>query len=104
MAENANPATAATAAEPKPRRRATRTGVVVSARMQKSIVVSVERLVMHKLYKRLMTRSTKLMAHDEEGKCKEGDLVEIEETRPTSRRKRWTVKRVVGRKAGGNRS
>jgi small subunit ribosomal protein S17 len=104
MAENANPAPAAEAAPEKPRRRARRTGVVVSARMQKSVVVSVERLVMHKLYKRLMTRSTKLMAHDEQGACKEGDVVEIEETRPTSKRKRWTVKRVIGRKAGGDRS
>lgn len=102
MAENEKPAGVAT--PEKPRKRASRTGVVVSARMQKSVVVSVERLVMHPLYKRLMTRSTKLMAHDEKGTCREGDVVEIEETRPMSARKRWTVKRVVGRRAGGERS
>ncbi len=70
-------------------------GVVVSNRMQKSIVVAVEWQVRHGLYGKTEKRTSKFMAHDENGDAKIGDTVEIVETRPLSRRKRWALKRVV---------
>jgi small subunit ribosomal protein S17 len=70
-------------------------GVVVSNKMQKSIVVAVEWQVRHGLYGKTERRTSTFMAHDEENAAKPGDLVEIVETRPLSRRKRWTLKRVV---------
>jgi small subunit ribosomal protein S17 len=72
-----------------------KTGVVVSSAMQKSIVVAVEWQVRHGLYGKTERRTSKFMAHDENGQAKVGDLVEIVETRPMSRRKRWSLKRVV---------
>ncbi len=72
-----------------------KTGVVVSSAMQKSIVVAVEWQVRHGLYGKTERRTSKFMAHDEHGEAKVGDLVEIVETRPMSRRKRWALKRVV---------
>jgi small subunit ribosomal protein S17 len=71
------------------------TGVVVSDKMQKSIVVSVERQVRHGVYGKTQRRTSKFMAHDEAGTAKVGDTVAIVESRPLSRRKRWTVTRVV---------
>ena len=76
------------------RLRVAREGVVVSSKMDKSVVVSVERTVFHELYGRAMKRSTKYMAHDELG-CGKGDRVRIEECRPLSKRKRWVVKEIV---------
>ena len=70
-------------------------GVVVSNRMQKSIVVAVEWQVRHGLYGKTERRTSKFMAHDENAEAKVGDVVEIVETRPLSRRKRWALKRVV---------
>jgi small subunit ribosomal protein S17 len=70
-------------------------GVVVSNKMQKSIVVAVEWQVRHGLYGKTERRTSTFMAHDEENAAKPGDLVEIVETRPRSRRKRWTLKRIV---------
>jgi small subunit ribosomal protein S17 len=70
-------------------------GVVVSNKMQKSIVVAVEWQVRHGLYGKTERRTSTFMAHDEENAAKPGDLVEIVETRPLSRRKRWTLKRIV---------
>jgi small subunit ribosomal protein S17 len=72
-----------------------KTGVVVSNKMQKSIVVSVEQQVRHGLYGKIEKQTSKFMAHDEEGVAKIGDTVEIVETRPLSRRKRWALKRVI---------
>jgi small subunit ribosomal protein S17 len=72
-----------------------KTGVVVSNSMQKSIVVAVEWQVRHGLYGKTERRTSKFMAHDEKDEARVGDLVEIVETRPMSRRKRWTLKRVV---------
>ena len=69
-------------------------GVVTSDRMQKSVVVEVTRLVRHPLYGKIMTRRTKLMAHNEVGAAA-GDRVEMVETRPLSKRKSWRVLRVV---------
>jgi small subunit ribosomal protein S17 len=71
------------------------TGVVVSDKMQKSVVVAVERQVRHGVYGKTQRRTTKFMAHDEEGSAKVGDTVAIVESRPLSRRKRWAVTRVV---------
>ncbi len=72
-----------------------KTGVVVSNSMQKSIVVAVEWQVRHGLYGKTERRTSKFMVHDEKNEAKPGDTVEIVETRPLSRRKRWALKRVV---------
>ena len=75
--------------------KAEKTGVVVSNKMQKSIVVAVEWHVRHGLYGKAEKRTSTFMVHDEENAAKVGDTVEIIETRPLSRRKRWSLKRVV---------
>ena len=67
------------------------TGRVVSDKMDKTVTVLVERRVMHPLYKKFIRRSKKYAAHDEANLCKEGDVVEIEECPPISRRKAWVV-------------
>ena len=72
-----------------------KTGVVVSNRMQKSIVVAVEWHVRHGLYGKTERRTSKFMAHDEKAEAKIGDTVSIVETRPMSRRKRWALKSIV---------
>ena len=72
-----------------------KTGVVVSNKMTKSIVVAVEWQVRHGLYGKTERRTSKFMVHDEENAAKIGDIVEIVETRPLSRSKRWALKRVV---------
>ena len=70
-------------------------GVVVSDKMQKSCVVAVQWQVRHGLYGKTQRRTSKFMVHDEDNAAKTGDTVEIIETRPQSRRKRWSLKRVV---------
>ena len=75
----------------------TLTGTVVSNKMQKTVSVSVERLVKHERYSKYIRRTTQLLAHDEASECKEGDLVEIAECRRLSARKAWKVVRVVKR-------
>ena len=70
-------------------------GVVVSDKMQKSVVVAVERRVQHELYGKFQKRTSKFLAHDENDEAKVGDMVAIAETRPMSRRKRWAVTRVI---------
>jgi len=70
-------------------------GVVVSNKMQKSIVVAVEWQVRHGMYGKTTRRTSKFMVHDEQGEAKVGDIVAIVETRPLSRRKRWALRRVV---------
>lgn len=77
--------------------RKVRQGRVVSDRMDKTVVVAVERVVQHPLYGKRVKRTTKLHAHDERNDCHEGDLVEVMETRPLSKTKRWRVTRVVER-------
>jgi small subunit ribosomal protein S17 len=72
-------------------------GVVVSDRMQKSVVVAVERRVQHGVYGKIQKRTSTFLAHNEGDDAKQGDLVAIAETRPMSRRKRWTVTRVIER-------
>lgn len=78
-------------------RRKTRTGVVVSDKMEKTVVVSVERTFAHPLYGKRVTRQKKFHAHDEENDYREGDIVRIEETRPLSKRKRWRVVEAIER-------
>ena len=73
----------------------TREGVVVSDKMDKTVVVMVERLVQHAKYKKHLRRRTKVKAHDEQNRCGVGDRVLIAETRPLSRDKRWTVRTVL---------
>ena len=70
-------------------------GIVTSAKMQKTIVVEVHRRVQHPMYKRIVTKRSKFMAHDEHGKAHEGDMVRIVESRPLSKNKRWTLKEVL---------
>ena len=72
-------------------------GVVVSDKMQKTVVVSVESTKRHMLYNKVLRTAKKYLAHDEEGVCKEGDMVRIEESRPLSHRKRWRVIEVIKR-------
>lgn len=74
--------------------RKVRQGLVVSTKMQKTVVVKIERRVQHPLYGKVVLRSNKFKAHDEIG-CDEGDTVEIMETRPLSKDKRWRVTRIV---------
>ena len=70
-------------------------GIVTSAKMQKTIVVEVRRRVAHPVYKRIMTKRSRFMAHDEHRKAKEGDMVRIVEARPLSKNKRWVLKEIV---------
>jgi small subunit ribosomal protein S17 len=72
-----------------------REGFVVSDSMDKTVVVACERLKRQPVYKRVIRRTTKLVAHDEENRCRVGDKVRIMETRPLSRTKRWRVVEVI---------
>jgi len=76
-------------------RRATKVGQVVSTNMSKTIVVEVTRRKSHSLYRRVISKSKKFYAHDENETARVGDFVEIEETRPLSKLKRWKLKSVV---------
>jgi len=80
-------------------RRKTLIGEVVSTKMAKTIVVEVRRQKAHPFYKRVVSRSKKFYAHDEQGTARMGDFVKIEETRPLSKLKRWQLKEVVSRAA-----
>jgi small subunit ribosomal protein S17 len=75
-------------------RRAEQVGVVVSAKMQKTVVVAVERLVRHPVYRKTIKKTSTFMAHDEQG-ARAGDTVRIVATRPLSRHKRWRVAEIV---------
>jgi small subunit ribosomal protein S17 len=72
-------------------------GVVSSNKMQKTIVVTVDRRIMHPLYKKVTRQSKRFLVHDERSECQPGDTVRIEETRPLSRRKRWRVVEVISK-------
>ena len=78
-------------------KRRSKVGRVISDKMDKTVVVSVERLRRHPIYKRVVRLSSKFKAHDEENSAKVGDTVRIEESRPLSRDKRWRVVEVVAR-------
>jgi len=75
--------------------RKTRTGVVVSNKMDKSVTIAIVRKVAHPIYKKYFKKTTKLMAHDEKNECGIGDVVKIMETRPLSKNKRWRLVEVV---------
>ena len=77
----------------------TLTGQVVSTKMDKTIAVLIERRVEHPLYRKYVRKSTKLLAHDENSECSEGDTVAIEECRPLSKNKSWRLARVIERAA-----
>jgi len=74
-------------------------GVVVSNKMNKTVIVSVERLVKHQMYQKYVRRQTKYAAHDETNICQIGDKVQITESRPLSRSKRWRVSKIVQKAA-----
>jgi small subunit ribosomal protein S17 len=80
---------------PRTARRKVRVGKVVSNKMQKSILVAIERRVPHPIYKKYFKRTTKLMAHDENRAAGIGDTVKIMETRPLSKQKRWRLVEIV---------
>ena len=77
--------------------RKSRTGLVVSDKMEKTVVVAIERRVPHPIYGKMMTRTKRLKAHDEENSAKVGDTVRIVETRPLSKDKRWRLVEIVDR-------
>ena len=96
--ETAGAATPAAEAPAGPRaRRKVRVGVVVSDRMDKTVLVRVDRRVRHPLYKKTVARSNKLAAHDETNDAHVGDTVKVMETRPLSKSKRWRVVEIVER-------
>ena len=74
-----------------------RIGVVTSNKMEKSIVVSIERKVKHALYGKFLKKTSKFVAHDEENSCNEGDTVRIMETRPLSKNKNWRLIEIIER-------
>ena len=75
--------------------RKTQSGVVVSDKMDKTVVVKVDRLVKHQLYNKYIKRSVKYKVHDEQNVCKVGDRVQIIECRPLSKDKRWSLKQII---------
>lgn len=90
------PARPSVAAEERLRRKV-REGIVVSDKMQKTIVVKIDRLVQHPMYPRTLRSSNTFKAHDEKNEAKTGDLVRIMETRPLSKHKRWRLLEIVRR-------
>ena len=86
------------AAPEKVRRRNEQIGTVVKAKMARTVVVAVERLVRHGLYRKTIKRTSTFMAHDDKG-AKRGDVVRIVETRPLSKMKRWRVEEIIGQSA-----
>ena len=77
--------------------RKVRTGMVTSDKMDKSITVAVERTYQHPVYKKIVRRTKKVLAHDESNQCQIGDVVRIVESKPLSRRKRWRLQRIVSK-------
>jgi small subunit ribosomal protein S17 len=75
--------------------RKTRTGLVISNKMDKTITVAIERKVPHPIYKKYFKKTTKLLAHDDKGECNMGDKVKIMETRPISSKKRWRMVEII---------
>jgi small subunit ribosomal protein S17 len=78
-------------------RRQEKIGMVTSNKMQKTVVVTVDRQFMHPRYKKVIRRSKNFLVHDEKNECRPGDWVRIEETRPLSRQKRWKVAAVISK-------
>ena len=95
MSEQAMSSSTAAQAEPKAKNTRTLVGKVVSDKRNKTITVQIERRTKHELYGKIVARSSKYHAHDENGEYKMGDVVEIAETRPISKTKSWVVTRLV---------
>jgi small subunit ribosomal protein S17 len=93
VAEQNNAAAAASQSERKTR--LMKVGRVISDKMDKTVVVAVDFTVRHPIYKKSMRRTHKFKAHDEQNRCKTGDRVRIEETRPLSKEKRWIVREIL---------
>ena len=74
-----------------------RVGKVISSKMDKTVVVAVDSLVKHRLYRKILRRTKKLYAHDDQNRCRQGDTVRVIETRPLSSRKRWRVSAILER-------
>jgi small subunit ribosomal protein S17 len=85
-------------------RRTTKVGLVIGTEMKKTVAVLVERQVRHPLYKKIVRRKKKFLAHDEYEKCKVGDVVKIVETRPLSKMKRWRVQEIVNLTSADNKA
>ena len=96
MTTNQQPDTSADARAARNSRKV-RTGTVVSDKMQKTVVVAIDRRVPHPVYGKMVTRTKRVKAHDEENSAKTGDTVRIMETRPLSKDKRWRVARLIER-------
>lgn len=84
-------------AETAPKAKRTKVGVVVSNKMQKTVVVAVENVVKHGMYQKYVRQTSKFLAHSEQSDLNVGDRVVIEESRPLSKRKRWNVREVLER-------
>jgi small subunit ribosomal protein S17 len=97
MNEMTNVALETTQTAPRRAQRKTKIGKVISNKMKKSVVVSVERQVKHPLYGKYVKKTSTFMAHDENNDAKEGDAVLIMETRPLSKRKRWRLVEILER-------
>ena len=97
MADTTNTTAAATSAEAQPSRRNEKVGLVVSTKMQKTIVVEIEMRKAHPKYKRVLKSNKKFYAHDEQNSARVGDVVRIREARPLSKLKRWSLEEIVRR-------
>src|SRR5690348_9674313 len=97
MADQQQQATKGATGAEKRNARKTRVGLVVSDKMDKTVVVAIERRMAHPVYGKMMTRTKKLKAHDEQNSAKAGETVRIMETRPLSKDKRWRVVEIVER-------
>ncbi len=97
MAETQTTPVAAQATESTPNRRNEKIGIVVSTKMQKTIVVEIEMRKAHPKYKRVMKSNKKFYAHDEQNSARMGDMVRIREVRPLSKLKRWSLEEIVRR-------
>jgi small subunit ribosomal protein S17 len=93
MAEAQGVEAPATSEVHKPRTQ--KIGRVVSNKMEKTVIITVDYVRRHPIYNKRITRTSRFVAHDAENQCKEGDLVRIEETRPLSKTKRWVVREVL---------
>lgn len=81
-------------------RRQVKVGTVISDKMDKTVIVAVDKTIMHRLYHRYMKRTSKFIAHDESNECRVGDQVALVATRPLSKRKRWRVREILKRAEG----
>jgi small subunit ribosomal protein S17 len=97
VAPAAAPAAAAGSAVAPARRRQVKVGRVVSNKMEKTVIVTVENTTTHRLYHRYMKKTSKFAAHDADSRCRIGDVVEIVASRPLSRTKRWRVREILKR-------